>query len=175
MSERSRRSDMRVRKSVKSRKGPPLVERRALPTRERLRRAGADFERGDTGQITMRDSPLERAFARNAHARAIFSRAEISPSLVSRRPCRPIGINRSQPRLCNRPRRLFRDGEDGKPTLSSAKIPGGRASRRQDRIARVGMGDVSGNCARGSRPDIGLEQSAASLCGCCRTHENGFG
>jgi glucose/arabinose dehydrogenase len=66
MSERSRRSDMRVRKSVKSRKEPPLVERRALPTRERLRRAGADFERGDTGQITMRDSPLERAFARNA-------------------------------------------------------------------------------------------------------------
>src|SRR5262249_9995129 len=66
MSERSRRSDMRVRKSVKSREEPPLVERRALPTRERLRRAGADFERGDTGQITMRDSPLGRAFARNA-------------------------------------------------------------------------------------------------------------
>jgi hypothetical protein len=66
MSERSRQSDMRVRKSVKSRKEPPLVERRALPTRERLRRAGPDFERGDTGQITMRDSPLERAFARNA-------------------------------------------------------------------------------------------------------------
>ena len=65
MSERSRRSDMRVRKSVKSRKEPPLVERRALPTRERLRRAGADFERGDTGQITMRDSPLERLLARN--------------------------------------------------------------------------------------------------------------
>ncbi len=41
-----------------------LVERRALPTRERLRKAGADFERGDTGQITMRDSPLERAFGR---------------------------------------------------------------------------------------------------------------
>ena len=66
MSERSRQSDMRVRKSVKSRKELPLVERRALPTRERLRRAGPDFERGDTGQITMRDSPLERAFARNA-------------------------------------------------------------------------------------------------------------
>jgi hypothetical protein len=65
MSERSRQSDMRVRKSMKSRK-EPLVERRALPTPERLRRAGRDFERGDTGQITMRDSPLERAFARNA-------------------------------------------------------------------------------------------------------------
>jgi hypothetical protein len=41
-----------------------VVEQRALPTPERRRRAGADFERGDTGQITMRDSPLERALAR---------------------------------------------------------------------------------------------------------------
>ena len=65
MSERSRQSDTRVRKSMKSRK-EPLVERRALATPERLRRAGAHFERGHTGQITMRDSPLERAFARNA-------------------------------------------------------------------------------------------------------------
>jgi hypothetical protein len=37
---------------------------RAEPTAERLRRAGGAFERGDTGQITMRDSPLERAFGR---------------------------------------------------------------------------------------------------------------
>jgi hypothetical protein len=29
-----------------------------------MRRAGGDFVRGDTGQITMRDSPLERAFVR---------------------------------------------------------------------------------------------------------------
>jgi hypothetical protein len=29
-----------------------------------MRRAGTDFELGDTGQITMRDSPLERARAR---------------------------------------------------------------------------------------------------------------
>jgi len=65
MSERSRHSDMRVRKSMKSRK-ELLVERRALPTPERLRRAGPDVARGHTGQITMRDSPLERAFARNA-------------------------------------------------------------------------------------------------------------
>jgi hypothetical protein len=55
----------RLRNSIKRRK-EPLVERRALPTPERLRRAGADLERGDSGQITMRDSPLERAFARNA-------------------------------------------------------------------------------------------------------------
>src|SRR5436190_18775150 len=65
MSERSRHSDMRVRKSMKSRK-ELLVERRALPTPERLRRAGPDVARGHSGQITMRDSPLERAFARNA-------------------------------------------------------------------------------------------------------------
>ena len=65
MSERSRHSDMRVRKSMKSRK-ELLVERRALPTPERLRRAGPDVARGHTGQITMRDSPLERALARNA-------------------------------------------------------------------------------------------------------------
>ena len=55
----------RLRNSVKRRK-QALVERRALPTPERLRRAGADVERGDSGQLTMRDSPLERALARNA-------------------------------------------------------------------------------------------------------------
>jgi hypothetical protein len=55
----------RLRNSIKRRK-QPLVERRALPTPERLRRAGADVERGDSGQITMRDSPLERALARHA-------------------------------------------------------------------------------------------------------------
>jgi hypothetical protein len=38
---------------------------RAEPTPERLRRAGGDFERGATGHITMRDSPLERALGRN--------------------------------------------------------------------------------------------------------------
>jgi hypothetical protein len=54
-----------MRNSIRRRKDVP-VERRALPTPERLRRAGADVERGDSGQITMRDSPLERAFARNA-------------------------------------------------------------------------------------------------------------
>jgi hypothetical protein len=51
----------------------PVVEHRALPTIERVRRAGADFERGDTGQITMRDSPLERAFARHVIAQDQYS------------------------------------------------------------------------------------------------------
>ena len=35
------------------------------PTAERLRRAGRDIERGETGQITLRDSPLERALRRD--------------------------------------------------------------------------------------------------------------
>ena len=52
------------------------VERRALPTPERLRRAGADVERGHSGQITMRDSPLERAFARNAITAEQYSAAQ---------------------------------------------------------------------------------------------------
>jgi hypothetical protein len=60
-----RARERRMRNSIRRRKDVP-VERRALPTPERLRRAGADVERGDSGQITMRDSPLERAFARNA-------------------------------------------------------------------------------------------------------------
>jgi hypothetical protein len=37
---------------------------RAHPTAERLRHAGRDFTRGDSGQLTMRDSPLDRALAR---------------------------------------------------------------------------------------------------------------
>jgi hypothetical protein len=49
---------------MKIRKEAVIVDRRALPTKERLRKAGMDFERGDTGQITMRDSPLERALGR---------------------------------------------------------------------------------------------------------------
>ena len=72
MSERSRQSDTRVRKPMKSRK-EPLVERRALPTPERLRRAGRDFERGDTGQITM------RAAHWNALSRATPSRRSNTP------------------------------------------------------------------------------------------------
>jgi hypothetical protein len=45
-------------------RGRPAFAARAQPTPERMRRAGTNFERGDSGQITMRDSPLERAFAR---------------------------------------------------------------------------------------------------------------
>src|SRR5438046_10614721 len=60
-----RARDARLRDSSR-RRTPVTVERRALPTRERLRRAGKDVARGDSGQITMRDSPPERAFAPGA-------------------------------------------------------------------------------------------------------------
>jgi hypothetical protein len=43
----------------------PAPGGRARPTPERLRHAGGAFTRGHSGQVTMRDSPLERAFARN--------------------------------------------------------------------------------------------------------------
>lgn len=64
MTRHNRRFDPRVPKSARARLEPLAVEDRALPTQQRMRRAGADFERGVTGQITMRDSPLERAYAR---------------------------------------------------------------------------------------------------------------
>jgi hypothetical protein len=65
MGNRARQVPVEVRKLAKSARGRPLLEQRARPTAERIRRAGSDFERGHTGQITMRDSPLERALARN--------------------------------------------------------------------------------------------------------------
>ena len=63
MGHRTREFRVEVRKLPK--RARAMVGQRARPTPERIRRAGADFERGDTGQITMRDSPLERALARN--------------------------------------------------------------------------------------------------------------
>src|SRR3954447_7126405 len=49
------------------------IDQRARPTAERLRHAGTDLLRGDTGQITMRDSPLERAFARHILTRPQYA------------------------------------------------------------------------------------------------------
>lgn len=62
---RARPVDVQIRKLATERTPRPSAWRRAEPTPERMRRAGTDFERGDSGQITMTDSPLERAFARN--------------------------------------------------------------------------------------------------------------
>ena len=58
MKHRSTPTVVRIRRSTRSGRRP--LEERAQPTPERLRRAGGDFERGDTGRITMRDNPLER-------------------------------------------------------------------------------------------------------------------
>jgi hypothetical protein len=59
---------VRVRGSARAKVGRnpamPGARPRTEPTAERLRRAGSDFERGHSGQITMRDSPLERVFSR---------------------------------------------------------------------------------------------------------------
>jgi hypothetical protein len=64
MSERTRQFDRRVVMSRREKREHQAAEPRAEPTAERIRPAGGDFERGHSGQITMRDSPLERAFAR---------------------------------------------------------------------------------------------------------------
>ena len=68
-----RTSDLRSGKPEKTRIDRRRVDVRAQPTPERLRRAGGDFERGDTGQITMRDSPLERIFARGVVTQEQYS------------------------------------------------------------------------------------------------------
>jgi len=60
-------------KRRKPARGRKPAEQWASPTPERMRRAGQDFQRGDTGQITFGDSPLERAFARGTITRAQHS------------------------------------------------------------------------------------------------------
>ena len=156
MSERSRHSDMRVRKSMKSRKELP-VERRALPTPERLRRAGPDVARGHTGQITMRDSPLERAFARNALTPEQYSAGQkyrhhwYHAGLADR--LESIDLNRIV-------------AIDLGAYAGMAKTESQLFHRQRYREAAQAVG---------GRPDIGLEQSTASLCGRRRTDENGFG
>jgi hypothetical protein len=65
-----------ARMPMAGRKRPLTVEHRALPTPERLRRAGTDFVRGDTGQITLGDNPLDRSFARGTISREQYSAAQ---------------------------------------------------------------------------------------------------
>ena len=76
MTDRTRSiSTSKVRPANSTREHVP-VEHRALPTLERLRRAGRDIQRGDTGQITLGDNPLDRAFARGSITRAQHSTAQ---------------------------------------------------------------------------------------------------
>ena len=114
MGNRTREFRVEVRKLPKRARKRALVGQRARPTPERMRRAGADFERGDTGQITMPGQPAGACpRAQRDHPGAIRGRAEISPSLVYAGLNDPIGSDRPRPDLRHRPRRLFRHGEDG--------------------------------------------------------------
>jgi hypothetical protein len=63
----------RLAKRTKHGRDGGSIEQRARPTTERLRQAGTDFVRGETGQITMRDSPLERALARHVLTRPQYA------------------------------------------------------------------------------------------------------
>jgi hypothetical protein len=64
------------RKRGTEREGAGADRARAEPTPERLRRARGDFERGHSGQITMRDSPLERALARGVITQEQYAAAQ---------------------------------------------------------------------------------------------------
>jgi hypothetical protein len=61
---RSRTRKISVRNATSTKQQTVPIEHRALPTPERMRRAGADFQRGDSGQITLADNPFDRAVAR---------------------------------------------------------------------------------------------------------------
>jgi hypothetical protein len=62
MNRRRRQGSARAAQSA--RPDPLQVDDRASPTPERMRRAGPDFKRGATGQITLGDNPLDRSLAR---------------------------------------------------------------------------------------------------------------
>jgi hypothetical protein len=64
MTSRTRPLEVQIRSLAPGERVPRPSPARAAPTPERLRRAGGDFDVGETGRITMRDSPLERALAR---------------------------------------------------------------------------------------------------------------
>ncbi|HEY7664203.1 MAG TPA: hypothetical protein VH934_13885 [Xanthobacteraceae bacterium] len=76
MSNQAKQVHIERRRPPKDVRERPQPEQCAQPTPERLRRAGTDFERGHTGQITMRDSPLERAFIRNVITQSQYSAAQ---------------------------------------------------------------------------------------------------
>ena len=79
MTKHNRRFDPRVPKSARARLEPLAVEHRALPTQQRMRRAGPDFERGDTGQITMR-YPMA---SNSAFVRKLYSGGAAVSSIVT--------------------------------------------------------------------------------------------
>jgi hypothetical protein len=54
----------------------PSERARAEPTPQRLRHAAGDFEHGHSGQITMRDSPIERLLARSVITQEQYAAAQ---------------------------------------------------------------------------------------------------
>jgi hypothetical protein len=74
MSERTRPATT-LRSRAKKKQSVP-IEHRALPTPERMRRAGTDYVRGDTGQITLGDNPLDRSFSRGCISREQYTAAQ---------------------------------------------------------------------------------------------------
>jgi Domain of unknown function (DUF6456) len=62
----------RKHRATSVKRATPVERARAEPTGERLRHARGDVERGATGQLTMRDSPLERALRRGVLTRAQY-------------------------------------------------------------------------------------------------------
>jgi hypothetical protein len=74
MSHRRRHDSARAAKSA--REQAVEVEHRASPTPERMRRAGTDFVRGASGQITLGDSPLARSLTRGVITREQFLAAQ---------------------------------------------------------------------------------------------------
>src|SRR6476469_8201383 len=171
MIEQVKQSDPGVMKARREKDEPPAVERRALPTPERIRRAGADFDLGDTGQITMRDSPLERA-----RARKLITHQQYSVGQKYRHHWYHAGLadqlqSIDVERIFAADHQFFRDGEDRSPGLSSATISRGDAGRRQDRVACARLGGVPGNSARSGRLYAGLEQPSAGLCRSSRADE----
>ena len=176
MSDRAPEAKMFARMALKRRKGVPLVEYRALPTTERLRRAGRDIERGDTGQITMRDSPLERALARSVITqeqylagqkyRHNWYHAGLSDCLGS------VDLTRVFAPVAGG---FHHDGEDGGAGFPSSAISRSDTGGRQDRIVCTRLDNMSGGFARAGRLRVGVEQSTAGLCRGRGASEVGFG
>ena len=114
MGNRTREFPVEVRKLPKRARKRALVGQRARPTPERMRRAGADFEQGDTGQITMPGQPAGACpRAQRDHPGALRGRAEISPSLVLAGLNDPIGSIDLARIFGTDLGAFFRHGEDG--------------------------------------------------------------
>ena len=136
MTEDDRHSDPRGVQATSGRRDAPVAEQRAQPTAERIRRAGADFERGDTGQITMRDSPLERAYARKLITRQQYS-ADRSIAIIGITPVLRTNFNPSTSTGSLRPIAAISQGWRKPKSRSFIDNDTGRRRRRWARSAHM--------------------------------------